>query len=152
MTQLQSLALLLFGPSWRTSLLGYLGAGFVEAAARLDALPTPAWKGWHIVALFLVAFGRVAKDAAVSGASKTALGLLLLGFVGLGTGCKTVSGMTFDSGTFDVGGGAKCNFSVSASAQNPTPPPACIKKVTAHCTTPSGLPSDASTTVEATCP
>jgi hypothetical protein len=55
------------GPSWRTSLLGYVGAALLEVALALDTLPASQWKGWHIVAVFVAALARAMKDAAVTG-------------------------------------------------------------------------------------
>ena len=72
MEKLQKLTTVLrivLGPSWRTSLLGYLGAGLIEAAASLTA-PSVDPK-WHVLALIVAAFGRAAKDSAVSGASSS---------------------------------------------------------------------------------
>jgi hypothetical protein len=60
---------LVFGASWRTSLIGYLGAALLELGIALDALPAGAWPGWHFVALFLVAIARAMKDGAVTGGS-----------------------------------------------------------------------------------
>jgi len=100
MDRIKSLLLLILGPSWRTSLLGYFGAALVEVASYLDALPNSTWKGWHIVAIFMLAFGRVAKDAAVSGAAKVVLAILLC------TGLPALAQVDSTAGTVDGAGEA----------------------------------------------
>jgi hypothetical protein len=65
MDTIVKLALLFLGPSWRTSLVCYIGSGLLEASV---ALTQPAVDPkWHVLALVLAAFGRLAKDAAASG-------------------------------------------------------------------------------------
>ncbi len=68
---MEKFLLAIFGPSWRTTLIGYLGAALIEAALGFDALPgNPAI--WHVVALFVAAIGRAMKDSAVTGGSDPA--------------------------------------------------------------------------------
>jgi hypothetical protein len=65
MSFVKSLALTLFGASWKTTLIGVGGAAAVEAAAFFQA---QSQVGWHILAFVLVALGRAAKDANVTNA------------------------------------------------------------------------------------
>lgn len=51
---------LLFGPSWKTSLLGLATAVAIAVANYAQAQPQP---GWYLVALAFAALGRLAKDA-----------------------------------------------------------------------------------------
>lgn len=63
----------LLGPSWRTTLLGVIGAVTVAAPIVHDAIErgvTPADIPGVVFAVALAVFGRVAKDGAVSGSSK----------------------------------------------------------------------------------
>ena len=60
---------LLFGSSWKTSLVGYAGGAAGEVATYLDAIPSSQGPGWHILALVLIALGRLAKDSNKTGGS-----------------------------------------------------------------------------------
>jgi hypothetical protein len=69
MEKIVGMLTVLFGPSWRTSIVAYLGAALADYAVQIDAIPVqPKYKPWaHLVALLIAAFGRAAKDGAVSG-------------------------------------------------------------------------------------
>lgn len=54
----------LFGTSWKSSLIGLAGGIITAAVAFAQAQPQP---GWYVVSLALVALGRLAKDANVTG-------------------------------------------------------------------------------------
>ena len=51
---------LLFGPSWKSSLIGLAGGLILAAINYAQTQPQP---GWYVVALALAALGRVVKDA-----------------------------------------------------------------------------------------
>lgn len=54
----------LFGASWKTSLISYLGAIAIAAAALLEGRTEP---GWLLLSLALAALGRAAKDSGATG-------------------------------------------------------------------------------------
>ena len=102
-----------------------------------------------ILSTVLVSLGYTNARTALK---KAALGVLLLGFVGLGTACKTVGGVVLDSGTFDVGNGGKCSVQVGPIVPDGATPPKCVKGITTHCTGPNGLANDTSTFLPVACP
>ncbi len=57
---MKAIVSLLFGPSWKTSLVSLAGALIVAGTAYAQSRPEP---GWYIVAFLLAALGRLAKDA-----------------------------------------------------------------------------------------
>jgi hypothetical protein len=62
---MEAIVKVLFGPSWKSSLIG-LAAGLITAAVTYaQAKPEP---GWYVVAFALAALGRVVKDADKSNA------------------------------------------------------------------------------------
>lgn len=62
---MQNVILFLFGPSWKSSLIG-LGSGLILAAVTYaQSQPQP---GWYVIALALGALGRVIKDSDKSNA------------------------------------------------------------------------------------
>jgi len=69
--QLSAVAYMVFGASWRSSLIGYMGTALIEVALAFDAVPSgPNGKYkaiWHIAAVLIGAFGRAVKDGAVTG-------------------------------------------------------------------------------------
>lgn len=90
--KIESILSVVFGASWRTTLIGYLGSAFIELGLALDKIPTGGGKyvvAWHIAAVLVAAFGRAVKDGAVTGgtapatkeaASRTQQGFIVLGF------------------------------------------------------------------------
>lgn len=64
----EALLVKVFGPSWRTSLIGYLGGALIEGGVALEQLPGNPLL-WHVAALFVAALGRAMKDSAVTGGS-----------------------------------------------------------------------------------
>jgi hypothetical protein len=83
---MEKFMLVVFGPSWRTTLLGYAGAALVEGALALEALPgNPVL--WHLAAVLVAAFGRAMKDSAVTGgsvpATREAVGRVKAGIDGI---------------------------------------------------------------------
>jgi hypothetical protein len=89
-----SLLALVFGASWRTTVIGYLGMALIEVANALDILPA-GQNGkyravWHIAAILVGAFGRAVKDGSVTGGTVPATQeakdrLSASGFIGLPT-------------------------------------------------------------------
>lgn len=69
---MEKFLLLLLGPSWRTSLIALTASGLLELGVGLDAVPFSTWKGWHVVALVLIALGRAMKDSVATGGSAPA--------------------------------------------------------------------------------
>ena len=55
---------ILFGASWKTSLISYLGAIAIAGAALLEGKNEP---GWFLLSLALAALGRAAKDSGTTG-------------------------------------------------------------------------------------
>lgn len=55
---------LLFGTSWRSSLLGMAGGIVLAAINYAQAQPEP---GWYVAAFLLAALSRIIKDSAVTG-------------------------------------------------------------------------------------
>jgi hypothetical protein len=68
-TLIQKILIVLFGASWRTSLISYLGAVAILAAQALAGRTEP---GWVLLALALAALGRAAKDSGVTGGTTVA--------------------------------------------------------------------------------
>lgn len=64
METVKKFLVVLFGASWKTSLFGYLGAAAVELGTAMQG---ESAIGWHVVALALLALGRMAKDSGVTG-------------------------------------------------------------------------------------
>lgn len=56
---------LLFGPSWKSSLVGLAGGLIMGIVTYAQSRPEP---GWYVVALALAALGRVVKDSDKSNA------------------------------------------------------------------------------------
>ena len=56
---------LLFGPSWKSSLIGLAGGIILGIVTYAQTRPEP---GWYVVAFGLAALGRVVKDADKSNA------------------------------------------------------------------------------------
>jgi hypothetical protein len=56
---MKKLLTVLFGASWKTSLVSFLGAAALAGATYAQSRPEP---GWYIAALALAALGRVAGD------------------------------------------------------------------------------------------
>jgi hypothetical protein len=62
---MKAIVLFLFGPSWKSSLVG-LGVGLATAVVTYaQAQPQP---GWYLVAIGFAALGRLVKDADKSNA------------------------------------------------------------------------------------
>jgi urea transporter len=56
---MQSIVNILFGPSWKSTLIGYAAMLVTAALTFAQQQPQP---GWYVVALALGALGRVVKD------------------------------------------------------------------------------------------
>ena len=63
----------LFGTNWRTSMAGYAGAIFTAILPLLENGSFDIHKDWKnlVIASGIALFGRVSKDAVVSGLPKT---------------------------------------------------------------------------------
>ena len=145
MAQIQSLLQLFFGPSWRTSLIGYVGLGLTAASVKLELIEDPKLKTAALIAsVVFAAFARVAKDAAVSGVPApdvqpkgfTRLGTLpLLVLLSL-TACAGFSALSGSTGPIPVAeatnsAGQKVPSATVNVTAKPTTgaPPQCVKPV-----------------------
>jgi hypothetical protein len=59
----------LLGTSWRTTLIGYVGAALIAIVPFFESSGVPNWKDLLIAAVVAVA-GRFAKDAKATGEGK----------------------------------------------------------------------------------